>query len=99
LVVAANLGFVEGMELLITGGARVDEPNSTGETPLISAVHRRDIAMVRVLLKAGASPDRADSSGRTARDYAKLERNDNIVDEINNAKKSGGKAAAYGPSF
>jgi ankyrin repeat protein len=36
------------MELLITGGARVDEPNSTGETPLISAVHRRDIAMVRV---------------------------------------------------
>lgn len=100
LVVAANLGFVEGMELLIAGGARVDEPNSTGETPLISAVHRRDIAMMRVLLKAGASPDRADSSGRSARDYAKLERNDNLIEEINtNAKKTDNKARTYGPSF
>lgn len=100
LVVAANLGFVEGMELLIAGGARVDEPNSTGETPLISAVHRRDIPMMRVLLKAGANPDRADSSGRSARDYAKLERNDNMIEEINtNAKKSGSKAGTYGPSF
>lgn len=100
LVVAANLGFVEGMELLITGGARVDEPNSTGETPLISAVHRRDIAMMRVLLKAGANPDRADSSGRSARDYAKLDRNDNLLEEINtNAKKTDNKARTYGPSF
>lgn len=100
LVVATNLGFVEGMELLIAGGARVDEPNSTGETPLISAVHRRDIAMMRVLLKAGANPDRADSSGRSARDYAKLERNDNLIEEINtNAKKTDNKARTYGPSF
>lgn len=100
LVVAANLGFVEGMELLISGGARVDEPNSTGETPLISAVHRRDIAMMRVLLKAGANPDRADSSGRSARDYAKLDRNDNLIEEINtNAKKNDSKAHTYGPSF
>ncbi|WCT77570.1 ankyrin repeat domain-containing protein [Novosphingobium humi] len=100
LVVATNLGFVEGMELLIAGGARVDEPNSTGETPLISAVHRRDIAMMRVLLKAGANPDRADSSGRSARDYAKLERNDNLLEEINtNAKKTDNKARTYGPSF
>lgn len=100
LVVAANLGFVEGMELLITGGARVDEPNSTGETPLISAVHRRDVAMMRVLLKAGANPDRADSSGRSARDYAKLDRNDNLIEEINtNAKKTDSKTRTYGPSF
>lgn len=100
LVVAANLGFVEGMELLIAGGARVDEPNSTGETPLISAVHRRDVAMLRVLLKAGANPDRADSSGRSARDYAKLDRNDNLIEEINtNAKKTDSKARTYGPSF
>jgi hypothetical protein len=50
-----------------------DESNATGETPLISAVHRRDLAMVRLLLKAGANPDRSDSAGRTARDYAKIE--------------------------
>ncbi|RVU04768.1 ankyrin repeat domain-containing protein [Novosphingobium umbonatum] len=100
LVVAASYGFGEGIELLIAGGARVDEPNSTGETPLISAVHRRDIAMMRVLLKAGANPERADSSGRSARDYAKLDRSGNLLQEIDaNAKKTGGAARSYGPSL
>ena len=69
---AVTLGFPEGVELLVAQKARIDEPNSQGETPLISAVHRRDIALVRLLLKAGADPDRADNSGRSARDYALL---------------------------
>jgi len=100
LVVAASYGFGEGIELLIAGGARVDEPNSTGETPLISAVHRRDISMMRVLLKAGANPERADSSGRSARDYAKLDRSGNLLQEIDaNTKKTGGAARSYGPSL
>ena len=101
LMVAANYGFTEGVELLIKGGARVDEPNSTGETPLISAVHRRDITLLRVLVKAGANPDRADSSGRSARDYAKLDRNDTLINELNsNTKKpEAGNGRFYGPSL
>ncbi len=102
LVTAANIGYAEGMELLLNSGARPDESNGTGETPLISAVHRRDVGMVRLLLKAGANPDRSDSAGRTARDYAKQEdRSGNMTNEINtNARtKAGGGRSSYGPSL
>ena len=70
--IAAQLGFIEGVERLIRGGAEIDVSDTTGETPLISAVHRRDLKMVELLVEKGANPDRADNSGRTARDYASL---------------------------
>ncbi len=103
LVVATNLGFVEGVQLLIAKGARVDEPNSTGETPLIGAVHRRSLGLMRALLLAGADPDRNDNSGRSARDYAKLEgANSALVAEITASARSKtrrGAARSYGPSL
>ena len=102
LVLACNLGFTEGLESLIAHGARVDEPSSTGETPLIAAVHRRDLAMTRLLLKAGANPDRADNSGRSARDYATLDgRESPLLAEIQATAKTraGGGAATYGPKL
>lgn len=73
LVLAVNLGFVEGVELLVEYRARVDDSNDAGETPLISAVHRRHTELARLLLKAGADPDRKDNSGRSARDYASVD--------------------------
>ena len=73
LVLAVNLGFVEGVELLVEYKARVDDSNDAGETPLISAVHRRHAELARLLLKAGADPDRKDNSGRSARDYASVD--------------------------
>lgn len=104
LQLAADVGFAEGVDLLISKGARVDEPNSAGETPLMSAVHRRDLAIMRALLKAGANPDRADNSGRSARDYALLEgRTNPMINEIeNNTKARAATTQAkptYGPSF
>jgi ankyrin repeat protein len=104
LQLATNLGFVDGIELLVDSRARVDEPNDAGETPLISAVHRRDIGMMRILLRAGADPDRKDNSGRSARDYASLDgHNGPLVSEIDaSAKPRGqraGSGATYGPSF
>ena len=74
----------------------------TGETPLIAAVHRRDLAMMRVLLQAGANPDRADNTGRTARDYALLQdKSGALLNEITtNAKtQSGSQKGSYGPSL
>lgn len=102
LMRASQLGFFEGIQHLVTKGARVDEANSTGETPLILAVHRRDTAMMRVLLRAGADPDRTDNSGRSARDYAALEGEDSpIVAEIARHDENGGPrradATVYGP--
>ena len=104
LQLAVTLGFPEGVELLVGQKARVDEPNSEGETPLISAVHRRDTAMMRVLLKAGANPDRADNSGRSARDYALLNGPGNsLISEINSSAKPAaqrsGTQRSYGPTL
>ncbi len=104
LVLATSLGFHEGAELLLGQKARLDDSNDAGETPLISAVHRRDIEMMRLLLKAGADPDRADNSGRTARDYAKLSVNSSsLLSEIETSAKPksqrAGAKATYGPSF
>lgn len=102
LVLASNLGFLEGVEALIKAGARVDVTDSSGETPLISAVHRRDIALVRVLLKNGANPDRSDNSGRSARDYVALIGSGQLVSEFKRAdaeRSDEGEGKTYGPSF
>lgn len=100
---AASLGFLEGIEALIKAGARVDVTNVAGETPLITAVHRRDVAMVRLLLAQGADADRRDNSGRSARDYAKLMgASSQILGEIERSdkeRKGQTTQQTYGPSF
>lgn len=102
MMLASQLGFVEGVQALIDAGARVDEANDAGETPLISAVHRRNVAMVRALIGAGANPDRSDNSGRSARDYAEsstqLVRAELAREEGDAAGRSAA-AETYGPSF
>ena len=72
LIAAAELSWLEGVEVLVARGAQVDVANQTGETPLIAAVHSRNIDLMEVLLKAGADADRTDNAGRSARDYARL---------------------------
>lgn len=103
LTLSAQMGFIEGVTLLAGQGARVDVPSRTGETPLISAVHRRNIALLRVLLRAGADPDRNDNSGRSARDYAALDGPDNVmlseIERLGNSDKTEKPAQVYGPSF
>lgn len=80
LITAARTGFADAAEWLLMVKARVDEPNRMGETPLIIAVQRRHVPLVRVLLNAGANPDKADSAaGYSARDYA---RRDNRTPEL-----------------
>lgn len=103
LMLASQIGFVEGIEMLAQKGAKVDAANDAGETPLILAVHSRDIPMLRILLAAGADPDRSDNSGRTARDYAKLEgANSQTLDEIqknDKVRKVKKPGQTYGPTY
>ena len=99
LQIAAQLGFIEGVERLIQGGADVDVSDVTGETPLISAVHRRDLKLIELLVENGAKADRTDNSGRSARDYAALmgERS-GVLETIEAAEKAAeGDAETYGP--
>ena len=104
LELATNLGFGDGVTLLAEHGARLDEPDQEGETPLIDAVHRHDVAIMHTLLTAGANPDRADNSGRSARDYAALDGPDSpMLAEIRtNARPASNGAAGghtYGPKL
>jgi hypothetical protein len=103
LMLAANLGFEEGVSLLVERGARLNDANNTGETPLMTAVHRRDLPMMRVLLKAGANPERTDSSGRSARDYATLAGSDSpmigVIKEAVRGKGADSSQGAYGPKL
>ena len=103
LQLATSLGWIEGVEFLVSRKANLDESNDTGETPLISAVHRRSKELMRILLKGGADPDRADNSGRSAREYARLNTADSqlLATIETHAKKANKKAsgAVYGPTF
>ncbi|WP_374145931.1 ankyrin repeat domain-containing protein [Sphingomonas sp. 28-63-12] len=71
LMVAVSGGFGDLIAPLVAAKTNVNQGNDSGETPLIRAVQRRDVAMIRELLTAGADPDQADSlAGKSARIYA-----------------------------
>ena len=72
LTLAAQIGWLEGVETLLARRAGVDVPNGRGETALILAAQRRDVPMVRLLLGKNANPKRTDNvAGMSALDYAR----------------------------
>lgn len=104
LMMATTLRFADGADTLLARKAKVDDTNNSGETALIRAVQLRDLAMVRLLLKAGANPDKQDTmAGQSARDYATGDvRNPQILEAITSndkEKKAGtGNAKVFGPT-
>ena len=97
LILAARLGFTEGAARMLMYKPQVDKGNKLGETPLIVAVQGRQTAIVKMLLAAGADPDRADhASGYTAREYAKRDRRSTDILRLIETSKSK-KAATVGP--
>lgn len=99
LIVAAQLGFIEGAQLLIKNKASIDLANASGETPLIRAVQLRNGPMVQLLMTAGANPAKADTiAGMSARDYAERDqRAASILKIITNAKPVK-PAKSFGPN-
>lgn len=72
LIVAAQLGWLEGAEILLNRRASVNLANNRGESPLIFAVQRRDMPMVRLLLRNRADPNQTDHvAGNSPIDYAR----------------------------
>ena len=88
LMIATQLGWTDGIQTLLARRAGVDVANSSGETPLILAVQNHDIASVRVLLAAGANPNKPDNAaGLSAKEYAARDpRSSAILKEIVEAK-------------
>jgi ankyrin repeat protein len=92
LILAAQLGWMDGAEILLSRRANANLGNSRGETPLMYAVQRRDLPMVRLLLSHRADPNQTDNvSGNSAIDYA---RQDNRATAILRALESSGRPGA-----
>lgn len=88
MLVAAQIGYVEAIPLLVGFKADVNGTNGRGETALIIAVQRRDIAMVRQLIALGGNPALRDTViGMSARDYAQRDtRASSILKALDEAK-------------
>src|SRR3546814_16006229 len=57
-------GNADIVALLLEHGARVDEENRDGRTPLMTAAIKGPLPAVRTLIDAGADVTRSDSTGR-----------------------------------
>ena len=100
LIAAARIGDADGAAILLARRAKVDLANRAGETPLIVAVQQRQAEMAKLLLEAGANPDRTDNaSGRSARDYAKLDRRNAELLKIIETTKPAKSTAVAGPKL
>ncbi|GAA0725813.1 ankyrin repeat domain-containing protein [Sphingomonas japonica] len=87
MMLAVENSFGEGVDTLALYKADVNLANSSGETPLIRAVQRRNLDMVRRLLKLGANPDQKDIiAGRSAREYARLDTRSPAIQKLIDAE-------------
>ncbi|BBB10327.1 ankyrin repeat domain-containing protein [Sphingopyxis sp. EG6] len=99
LMHAALLNFTDGAQDLLNAKAPVDQTNRRGETALILAVQTKNVAMVRLLVRNRANPDKADHvTGMSARDYAKRDDRTGQLTAILEAKPDG-PVRDLGPSF
>jgi ankyrin repeat protein len=99
LMHAALLNMTDGAEELLNDKAPVDQTNRRGETALILATQTKNVAMVRLLVRRGASPDKADHiAGMSARDYAKRDDRTGQLVALLDAKPDA-PAREFGPSF
>lgn len=78
---AGNTAFSEAVfyghekiaQFLLSYGANVNTQNTIGDTPLLRAAAKKDIAMIRFLLKNNANPLIKNNKNRTARAVISLE--------------------------
>jgi ankyrin repeat protein len=102
LMHSALMGFPEGANELLDHKAAIDQTNRRGETALILAVQAKNTAMVRLLVRRGASPDKADHiAGMSARDYAKRDDRSGQMLGLLDAKAEGAlrdSGPAFGPN-
>ncbi len=67
---SADQGHLHCVRLLLERGAKIDEPNSLGWSPLVNAIVSNHVPIVELLLEKGASVTDKDASGRTPFDNA-----------------------------
>ena len=81
LIVAAQGGCKEIVEILLQAGANIEHRNDQGETALISAAQEGHKEIVQILLDAGANVNQENADGETALELAiKLRHKKDLVD-------------------
>ncbi len=71
----ATWGICEAVAILLDRGAKADEPNNSGTTPLMLAARCGHWRVGALLLAHGADYRRCDQHGKSARDYASAANN------------------------
>jgi ankyrin repeat protein len=100
LILAAQLGWVDGAQILLDRRASPNLGNSRGETPLIFAVQRRDMPMVRLLMANRADPNQTDHvSGNSPIDYARQDARANAILRILEGARQPSAARITGPTI
>lgn len=100
LMHTALLNFADGAQELLDAKAPVDQANRRGETALILAVQSKNTALVRLLVRRGANPDKADHvAGMSARDYAKRDDRTGQLLALLDAKADAAPTRDFGPTF
>ncbi|MDR2398849.1 MAG: ankyrin repeat domain-containing protein [Endomicrobium sp.] len=66
-----GVGDVEAVERLIKKGARVNFKNTRWIPPLLMAINRDNLEIVKLIISNGANLDAKDRDGNTSLDYAK----------------------------
>jgi ankyrin repeat protein len=99
LIIAAQIGWLDGADILLQRRASVNLGNSRGETALIFAVQRRDMPMVRLLMQNGANPNLTDHvAGNSAIDYARQDNRATAILRVLEGTRRGAAPQITGPS-
>ena len=81
LIVAADGGCKEIVEMLLEAGANIEHRNDQGETALIAAAQNGHKEIVQILLDAGANINQENADGETALELTiKLRHKKDLVD-------------------
>ena len=101
MVLAAQIGWREGVERLLIARADPNLANRRGETALIYAVRRNDVPLVRLLVANRANPNQTDYvTGSSALDYARQDpRRQAVLRELENAGQPQRPAQVQGPAL
>ncbi|MGE3318300.1 MAG: ankyrin repeat domain-containing protein [Candidatus Berkiella sp.] len=77
-----SLGQLEDVKKLIQSGHSVNEPDDSGNYPVIIAAEQNDLAMLKILVEAGAKVQRLNESGQNALSWAQTHQNQEMIDFI-----------------
>ncbi|MCL2335471.1 MAG: ankyrin repeat domain-containing protein, partial [Endomicrobia bacterium] len=75
------------VQALIKGGAKLNEPDKDGNTPLILAVQNNNYGTVKILLAAGADPAVKNKGGKSAFDFVTDDKMIAVMKEAGVSKK------------